>query len=43
MQIQVEVSQLVDEINRIAPHAQFKWDEHSYRRFRQSGNGGYRA
>ena len=33
MQIQVEVSQLVDEIDRIASHAQFNGHEHAYRTF----------
>ena len=38
MQIQVEVSQLVDEINRIASHAQFNGHEPPHRPLRQ-GDG----
>jgi flagellin len=40
MQIQVEVSQLVDEVNRIASHAQFNGMNMLTGRFANPGNGG---
>lgn len=43
MQIQVEVSQLVDEVNRIASHAQFNGMNMLTGRFAKTGDGGVAA
>jgi len=43
MQIQVEVSQLVDEVNRIASHAQFNGMNMLTGRFAKTGEGGVAA